>query len=107
VEARAAEALKPGEGCVVTLRPERIAVAALRAEEVGEGAVPVRLMETLFAGDITKLRFSLDAKGEGDAATATELVVHRPSSVATPRGQSLCLAWQAHQAQAFRAGVAA
>jgi putative spermidine/putrescine transport system ATP-binding protein len=107
VEARMAEALQGGDNCIVTLRPERIAVAALRADELGDGAVPVRLIETLFAGDQTRLRFSLDIKGEADAGPAGELVVDRPSSVAPPRGQSLCLAWQSHQAQAFRAAGSA
>jgi putative spermidine/putrescine transport system ATP-binding protein len=106
VEARVAQALQGGENCIVTLRPERIAVAALRADELGEGAVPVRLIETLFAGDQTSLRFSLDTKGEAEAGPAAELLVNRPSSVAPPRGQSLCLAWQPHQAQAFRAAGA-
>ncbi len=102
VEARAIEDFVAGDACVVTLRPERIAVAAVQAAEMGEGAVAAKLMEAVFAGDQTRMRFSLDNRG----GPAAEVLVIRPSAIALPRGQSMCLAWQPYHAHAFRTEAA-
>ncbi len=115
VEARAGQQLQPNEPCVVALRPERIAVAAMRPDELGDGAVPVWLIETMFAGEKTVMRFRMDARapspnaanlGDAQPRASQELIVTRPSSAAPLRGQMLSLAWQAHQAHAFRLEVA-
>lgn len=97
VEARAIEPLEAGHGCVIALRPERIAVASVVADDLGEGAVPARLIETVFAGDHVRLRFSLDSRG----GAAPEVTVIRPAGAIPPRGKSVCLAWQPHHAHAF------
>ena len=102
VEARAVDPLEPGEPCVVALRPERIAVAAVQAAEMGDGAVPARLVETVFAGDQTRLRFSIDIRGD----SLPDVIVTRPSGAAPLRGATVCLAWQPHHAHAFRTASA-
>lgn len=102
VEARFVGELREGEACIVTLRPERIAVAAVNVSEMGEGAVAAHLIETIFAGDIQTLRFSLDSR----RGTVAEVIVTRPSGVALPRNRDMCLAWQPHHARAFRADTA-
>jgi len=98
VEGHTAEELHAGEACVIALRPERIAVAAVQADEMGFGALPARLLETVFAGDHTKMRFSIDTRTEH----GPELIVSRPSSATAMRSNVVCLAWQPHHAHAFR-----
>ena len=102
VEARFIEGLQSGDACVVALRPERIAVAAVQAAEMGDGAVPARLLETVFEGSQLRLRFGI----EGKAGTASEVMVTRPSNAIMPRGNAMCLAWQPHHAHAFRTEAA-
>jgi putative spermidine/putrescine transport system ATP-binding protein len=102
VEARFVDDLKPGEACVVALRPERIAVATGNLAELGDGAVPVHLVETVFAGDQQRLRFSMDrSRGQ-----APEIFVTRPVGAILPRTADMCLAWQPHHARAFRTEAA-
>jgi ABC-type Fe3+/spermidine/putrescine transport system ATPase subunit len=91
VEARDREELAEGDACVVAIRPERIAAAAA---DLGEGALAGRLVETLFEGDRTRMRFALDG---------AMLTVLRPSALPAPRGDQVSLAWQPHHAQVFRA----
>lgn len=102
VEARFVEALQPGEACVVALRPERIAIAAVVASEMGQGAVAAKLVDTVFEGAQMRLRFSLDTK----AGAAPDVLVVRPAGAALPRGNTISLAWQAHHAVAFRTEAA-
>ncbi len=99
VEARFIDTLDLTEPCIVTLRPERIAVAAVLVGEMSEGAVPAHLVETVFTGGQQHLRFSLD----GRAGVAPEVIVIRPSGAILPRNPAMCLAWQPHHAQAFKA----
>jgi putative spermidine/putrescine transport system ATP-binding protein len=102
VEARFVGDLHPGEACIVALRPERIAVAAINIAEMSEGAVPAHLIETVFTGNLQTLRFSIDTR----RGTAPEILVTRPSGAALPRSPEMCLAWQPHHARAFRADTA-
>jgi putative spermidine/putrescine transport system ATP-binding protein len=95
VEARLGDTLQKGSPCVIAIRPERVAVAAVAADDMGEAAIAVRLIETVFLGDHTRLRFSI---GPSDGA---DLWVIRPAGVAPPRGNAISLAWQAHHAHAF------
>jgi len=99
VLATAAVGVGPGSRCLVTIRPERVAVAALRAEEVGEGAVPARLEEAIFAGDHLRLRFSL---GEGEA-TRSVVIAKRPAGAGLlpSPGGAAALAWNLGDAVAF------
>lgn len=87
--------LQPGAPCIVAIRPERIAVAAVAAEEMGEGALPAQLEETQFLRDHTALRFTI-----GPAANA-DIWVTRPAGVIPPRGTRISLAWQTHHAHVF------
>ncbi|MCK8783484.1 ABC transporter ATP-binding protein [Roseomonas sp. NAR14] len=77
VEARQADVAGAGTRCVVALRPERVVVAPVEAEMLGEGALPARLLETVFLGDHVRLRLAL---GEGGARRAGELLVTRPAT---------------------------
>jgi ABC-type Fe3+/spermidine/putrescine transport system ATPase subunit len=96
VSARCVDAIADGAACVVTIRPERIAVAAGSAADMGEGAIAARLIEAVFEGEHTRLRFAV---GLGPAA---EIVVFRPGALAVPREGAMSLAWQPHHALAFR-----
>lgn len=95
VEARLADAL-PGQSCLVAIRPERVAIAAVPAEEMGEGALPATLIETSFAGDHVRLRLQVGQAGLKPA----ELLVKRPAGVPIRPGTA-SVAWQSHHAWAF------
>jgi ABC-type Fe3+/spermidine/putrescine transport system ATPase subunit len=85
----------PGGRCVMVIRPELVAVAALSPEEMGEDAVPVRLIETRFAGDHFRLRLAI---GEGG-----ELVAHRPPGPILPEpGERASVAWSLTAARIYR-----
>ena len=76
----------PGGRCTLVIRPELVAVAPLSAEEMGEDAVPARLLEQRFAGDHLRLRLAI---GEGGV-----LVAHRPPGLALPAlGGEASIAW--------------
>ena len=51
-----AGALQLNQRCQIAVRPERIAVAAITAEEMGEGALPATLLE-----DVMTLRRRVQA----------------------------------------------
>ena len=95
IEAQAID-VGPGHRCVVAVRPERIALAAVRAEEMGEGAFPAVLRDIGFRG--THLRLVLDFAGQ-------PLVVMRPAAApmaGLQPGAEVAIAFQAHHARAFR-----
>jgi len=105
VEALAAGA-RLGRRCVVSIRPERIALAAISAEEMGEGALPAVLRDITFHGD--HVRLALEA-GLPGAAPAT-LIVKRPAGAplgGLAPGQPAAIAWQAHHARAFEPEIGA
>jgi putative spermidine/putrescine transport system ATP-binding protein len=100
VEARCADAGPAGAECVVSIRPERIAVAAVPAEDMGEGAIGARLVEAIFLGDHTRLRLLIGEHGRAPM----EIAVKRPAGAATAGlaiGQAVSIAWQPHHALAF------
>jgi len=98
VEARCNRNLEPGAPCLMVLRPDRIAIAAVTAAEIGDGALDATLIETQFHGDTYRLRLLI---GSG-----AEIVVRRPAGAGlrglTP-GQVAAIAWQPYHAIAFGA----
>jgi putative spermidine/putrescine transport system ATP-binding protein len=105
VEAQVADGAEPGSACAVMIRPERIAIAAIPADEMGEGAVPGQVMEALYLGDHLRIRLRV---GHGER-TADELVVKRPALADTRGiavGQPVSVAWQPHHALAFKTETA-
>jgi putative spermidine/putrescine transport system ATP-binding protein len=95
VEAQAAGAV-PGQPCIVAIRPERIAVAAITAEEMGEGAIPATLLEAIYQGDHIRLRLNA-------GTPPTAITVKRPAGapLSLSPGQPCAIAWQPHHARAF------
>lgn len=94
--ARRADVAGPGSRCVVAVRPERVAVAAMSAEEMGEGALPAALRDVIFLGDHLRLELEL---GRGGGLTAK-----RPPGSRVPRvGGPAAVAWDPSAAFAFRA----
>jgi len=94
--ARHGDAAGPGSRCIVAVRPERVAVAAMRAEEMGEGALEAVLRDVIFLG--AHLRLVLEV-GRGGM-----LVAKRPPGSRVPRlGGPAAVAWDPYAAFAFRA----
>jgi ABC-type Fe3+/spermidine/putrescine transport system ATPase subunit len=96
---RGGAGLEEGKPCTVVVRPNSIALATVPARDMGEGALEARLLETQFLGDSYMLRLLI---GSG-----AELVVHRPALGGLrglAPGRSAAVAWQTHQAFAFREG---
>jgi putative spermidine/putrescine transport system ATP-binding protein len=99
VAARADDTLGMGDACLVCVRPERIALAAVEATRMGPDAIPAVVEAITYQGDHARLRLII---GEGlvvlvqrpAAAGYAGLVVNRPAA----------LAWRAEHARAFRAG---
>jgi putative spermidine/putrescine transport system ATP-binding protein len=101
VEAQVADGAEPGSLCAVMIRPERIAIAAIPADEMGEGALPGRVLEALYLGDHLRIRLRVGH----DEPAAGELVVKRPAGATTSglaAGQSVSVAWQPHHALVFK-----
>ncbi len=97
VEALLGKTLQPGDACVVVLRPDRIAIAPVPASEMGEAAIGAHLIEAQFLGESYRLRMLI--------GTGAELVVRRPALAGLrglAPGQPASVAWQPHQASAFR-----
>lgn len=85
----------PGARCLVFVRPERIAVAALPPEQMGAGSIAAVVDWLTFHGD--HVRIGLRA---GDAAvTATRPAGASLQGIAP--GQMVSIAWQPHHAIAF------
>ena len=98
VRATAAVGVGPGSRCIVAIRPERLAVAAMRAEEMGEDSVPARLEEIVFGGDHLRLRLSIG----GEDGSRAEVIAKRPATGVLPQpGGAAALAWDLSQAIAF------
>jgi putative spermidine/putrescine transport system ATP-binding protein len=96
VEARAADAGGPGSRCIVAVRPERVAVAAMAADDMGEGALPAALRDVVFLGDHVRLLLEIGRGGM--------LVAKRPAGSRMPRpGGPAAVAWDPYAAFAFRA----
>ncbi|WP_165982625.1 ABC transporter ATP-binding protein [Dankookia rubra] len=94
--ARRGDAAGPGSRCIVAIRPERVAVAAMTAEEMGEGALEAALRDAIFLGDHVRLLIELGRGGT--------LVARRPAGSRVPRvGGPASVAWDPYAAFAFRA----
>ncbi len=101
-----AGALQLNQRCQIAVRPERIAVAAITAEEMGEGALPATLLEAIYLGDHIRLLLRVGAPG----FPTTEIAVKRPAGVpmaGLEPGLPAALAWQPHHARAFALDPAA
>lgn len=86
----------PGHRCVVAIRPERVALAAVSAAEMGDSALPAILREITFHGDHHRLLLDL---------AGFPLVIKRPAGAALAGlrpGAEVAVAWQGHHARAFR-----
>lgn len=99
VQARPINAVR-GQRCVVAVRPERIALATVSAEEMGDGALPATVQDVLPQGDHVRLRLIVGAPG----APAALLTVRRPAGaplVGLQPGASAAVAWQPYHANAL------
>jgi putative spermidine/putrescine transport system ATP-binding protein len=96
VAAQAADCGGPGEACLLAIRPERIAVAAVTAAELGAGALPAVLREAIFLGDHVRLRLAV---GDGG-----EVLAKRPAGLGRlpEPGGPAAIAWPEGAAFAFR-----
>jgi putative spermidine/putrescine transport system ATP-binding protein len=96
VEANATGDLRPRHRCLFALRPERIAVAPIRAADMGGDAMDATLLEVLHLGEQIRLRLLV---GSG-----AELVVKRPAAAGTRGltvGSTVAIAWQPGHALVF------
>lgn len=97
-----AESIAIGQRSLLMVRPERIAVAAVAAEELGEGALSAVLRKLIPLGAQTRLFASL---GGG-----ADIIITRPAS-ATLRGlqpgRDMAIAWTAQHARIYAAATPA
>lgn len=96
VEAVAGGGLRERDRCLFALRPERVAVAAVSAAEIGDDALDATVLETLVLGDVLRLRLLL--------GTGAEVLVKRPAAAGLrglSAGARVAMAWQPHHGQAF------
>ncbi len=93
VEGTAAPSLRVRARCLFFLRPEHIAVAPVRAADMGEDALDATLLEALHLGDTVRMRLLL---GSG-----AELLVKRPLAAGMRAGQAVAVAWQPGHAGVF------
>jgi len=100
-----AGAMQKGERCIVAVRPERIAVAAVAAEDMGDGALPATLLESAYLGDHVRLLLRVGVPGFPMAEVAVKRPAGVPMSGLEP-GLPAALAWQPHHARAFPPGEA-
>jgi len=97
VEAAPADVEGAGARCVVSIRPERIALAGVEADGLGGDALPAKLLEAIYLGDHVRLRLAL---GDGG-----EIMAKRPAVAGTSGlsvGSAAAVAWQPQHARAFR-----
>ena len=103
IEARVIDAAV-GQACIVAIRPERVAVAAIAASEMGDGAIDAVLQEIVFQGDQLRLRLLIGSGPVGQAEIAIKRPAGTPLGGLQP-GRLAAVAWQAHHALAFRTGL--
>ena len=99
VEARNVDAVV-GRPCMVAIRPERIAIAATNAADMGDGAIDATLQEILFQGDQLRLRLLLGRGPAGQIEISVKRPAGSPLGTLQP-GRSAAIAWQPHHALAF------
>jgi len=93
VEAMLADAGPVGTACEVLMRPERVALAAGNAAELGEGAVPAKIRSIRDSGDHVMIDLQVGQ---------TRFPVRRPAAPGLIAGRDAAIAWQAHDAWACR-----
>ncbi|WP_291297798.1 ABC transporter ATP-binding protein [Elioraea sp.] len=94
--ARRADAGAEGSPAILSVRPERIAVAAAAADDLGENALAATVAEVIYLGDHVRVRLSL--------ADGAEITAKRPASAAMAGlvpGAAVAVAWQPEHAVAF------
>jgi putative spermidine/putrescine transport system ATP-binding protein len=99
LRARRADAGPPGAPAILSVRPERIAVAAAAADDLGEHALPATVAEVIYLGDHVRLRLTLPG--------GAEMTAKRPAAAAMAGlapGAAVAVAWQPEHAVAFAPG---
>jgi ABC-type Fe3+/spermidine/putrescine transport system ATPase subunit len=80
-----------GQPCFIAIRPERVALADVAPEEMGQGAVPARVESRAHHGDHIRI---------GLAVGQARIVVRRPPGPMPKLGAQVAIAWQAPHAYA-------
>jgi putative spermidine/putrescine transport system ATP-binding protein len=95
LRARRADSGPPGSPALLSVRPERVAIAAAAAEDLGAFALPATVAEVIYLGDHVRVRLALEG--------GLELVAKRPAAAAAglAPGASVAVAWQPGDAIAF------
>jgi ABC-type Fe3+/spermidine/putrescine transport system ATPase subunit len=97
VEAAIGDVAEPGSRCEILIRPERVALAAASAAELGAGAIPAVIRAIRDHGDHVVVTV---------AVGGSRLVVRRPSAAGLAIGRNVAIAWQAPHASACRPAAA-
>jgi putative spermidine/putrescine transport system ATP-binding protein len=95
VEAMPGEPLAVGQRCLVHVRPERVAIAAARAADIGPDAIAAVLQQTTHLGDHIRMSVSVGT---------AQLVVQRPAGAGLAGllpGREVAIAWQKSHATVF------
>jgi putative spermidine/putrescine transport system ATP-binding protein len=95
VEAVRGEPLAVGQRCLVHVRPERVAIAAARAADIGPDAIAAVLQQITHLGDHIRMSVSVGS---------ARLVVHRPAGSGLAGllpGREVAIAWQRSHATVF------
>ncbi|MCC7282438.1 MAG: ABC transporter ATP-binding protein, partial [Acetobacteraceae bacterium] len=94
LEAIPGESVRAGQPGWLAIRPERIAIAPVRAEDLSPAALPGRISETVYLGDSVRVRVTL--------ADNVSAVVKRPIAAATAAlapGAEVAVAWEPEHAR--------
>jgi putative spermidine/putrescine transport system ATP-binding protein len=95
VEAMPGEPLAVGQRCLVHVRPERVAIAAAKAADIGPDAIAAVLQQATHLGDHIRMSVSVGS---------ARLVVHRPAGAGLAGlqpGREVAIAWQKSHATVF------
>jgi ABC-type Fe3+/spermidine/putrescine transport system ATPase subunit len=104
VEAEVREpATTVGEHCLLCIRPERVAVAALPASSLGDGALAAEVAAAEFRGDSIRLRLLIGAGPQRSVLIAKRHPGLPPHDLRP--GKAVSVAWQPHDALLFRVGT--
>jgi len=92
--------IEPGERCVVGIRPERVALAAIPASMLGDGAMAARVEAARFRGDHVGVRLRVGSDDHGFVITSKRHPDLPPRELSP--GAAVSVAWQPHDARLFR-----
>ena len=96
VEARLAGTVGVGQACVVCVRPERVALAAITARDMGEDALSAVVLDVQYRGDHLRIRLALGRD--------TEITIKRPAAAGLGGlavNQPAAVVWQGYHAWVF------